>query len=405
MNDLFDPTNEPSDADVTSALRTLPKPPAHNDDFWARLDEQLDSVAPATTAIRPNGRTQFLLVAAAILALVGVAGVAINDRASTVDVTDVPATVTTTTPTTVVETNAERQVSEIFRYDLELSDDFVIDLADERGVFASDVERSSNAFFAMSNYFLGDERTRGAFDPTDAETLIESTTVEVPLYDETDGVVTLSDRTLTAEQVTFDRGEFGQRVVRSFTFDDRTVVVELSIDDPELLSQSSDAILDGIRLYDQALRPVTTCSSDGLATLQAPTGLTQAAAERFDGIIAALISCDWALLEAQMDVGFMISFGGEVDAIANWQETERYGNPILRTLYDHLAFPVGDDDEGATWPRGWNTGQFDDQTEAALLTSEYYTEEDLAVWDEITYLGFRTGISDEGTWSYFVAGD
>lgn len=420
MNHSFDPH---TDAEITSALRTLPEPPEHRADFWAQLDQELQAAEPATpratgrTDEHTSGRIRFLLVAAAIVAVAGALGLAaINTGNNTVDVADTPAPTTpqpeTTPPTTVSPTTSSsadggnRYVSEIFRYDVAIPTDMRLEFGEERGVYAVNAEGPVNATLSLSNYFPGDDRTSGATEASTDETLVSQSTVEVPLYREENGVVTQSEATLAADQYVFDRGEFGERIARVFTFDDRTIVAEVTIDDAGLVASDTVSVLEGIRLQEGPIAAVTACSSSGLPALDAPSVLNDAQRARFDGIVEALITCDWALLEAQMDPGgFMASFGGG-DAIEMWQNDERYASPILRAVYDHLAFPVGGNDEGATWPQGWdNPDGFDDTTIEALLASAYYDETSLEIWDETTYLGFRTGISEDGTWSYFIAGD
>lgn len=422
--------NDFSDADITSALQTLPDPPAHAANFWDQLEQQLETAVPAAppSTNRTNGRARFLLVAAALVAVAGAIGIAVNNSSvDTVDLADTPVTSTpepttpppTTPPTTEAESpsdpafaDADRVVSEIFRYDVAIPADFTLESSSGRQIYivatddVADDDDQLNTALSVSNFFSDNEEWRRQIEANDFQPLLAQSTVEVPLYTETNGTISLSANTISAEQYVFGIPEFGQRIVRVFKFEDRTIVVELSDAAPGLVDSDLASLLDGVRLYEGPAAAPTTCSSNGLAVLEAPSELNDAQRTRFNAIVTALVTCDWDLLEAQMDPGgFMPTVGGG-DAIEIWQNNERYGSSILRALYDHLAFPVGGNDEGASWPQGWdNPDGFNDATLEALLASEYYDETSLEIWDETTYLGFRTGISEEGVWSYFLAGD
>lgn len=76
---------------------------------------------------------------------------------------------------------------------------------------------------------------------------------------------------------------------------------------------------------------------------------------------------------------FTSNFGGQTDHIAFYQAEEANGIDVLGTLAALLAEEPTEDDGGIfVWPRD-------------------YLEEG--------YLGYRVGITEDGTWIFYVAGD
>lgn len=137
-----------------------------------------------------------------------------------------------------------------------------------------------------------------------------------------------------------------------------------------------------------------------------PQGLTDAAAETWSEIREAALSCDYDRLAgiAGETADFTFSFGGGDDPAPFWREAESSGQRVLAELVGILELPAGEDEDGATvWPRVHVEPEDDGAWEELLAV---YPPEAIEEWRELgSYLGYRTAISPEGEWLYFVAGD
>lgn len=109
---------------------------------------------------------------------------------------------------------------------------------------------------------------------------------------------------------------------------------------------------------------------------EAPAAVTETAA----AIRAAAQARDWDAVDRLIpSSGFTSNFGGETDHVAYYQQEEANGIDVLGTLAGLLAEPATPGEGGIwVWPR------------------EYLQE---------GYLGYRVGITDDGTWLFYVAGD
>ena len=421
MNDFFDPTNPESDTSMHTMLQTLPEAPDHDAGFWAKLDSELAAAEPAAPARRSfNGRSQFLLVAAALVVVAGVIGLGLNSRnVGQVDTADDPTTtIENSTPDTTavdgepepnttvpVDANDERATSSPFLYDVAVPEGFSVDYADGRGVSLSNTTDPFGTYLQVTNFVGGDEGWRTFTQPySDDETAGGIASITTPLFNRDGDNITESAQSIEATQYeyfTTDRS----RWVRVYEFDDRTIVAEFVYSDPSLIGEDLTAPLDGIRHFTGGFEPIESCSTNGLAPVAAPAELNAAQAARFDGIMTALVTCDWDLLEGQLAAEFFPTVGGG-DAIEIWTSDESFGTPILKTLYDHMSLPVGVSDDGANWPRGWSEGEpLDAETEEALRGIGY-TDEDFASWEDFGgYISYRLRIGTDGDWTFFVAGD
>jgi hypothetical protein len=136
--------------------------------------------------------------------------------------------------------------------------------------------------------------------------------------------------------------------------------------------------------------------------------------ETRDALIAAAEDRDWvALRDLIPQRGFEFSVGLAGDPIAYWKDLEAEGEPILDILVTLLEGPWAPNEptnEGEilyVWPA------------PAVKPAEEWTREDIAILrrtasareiesyreDIGSYLGWRVGIWEDGTWSSFIAGD
>lgn len=152
------------------------------------------------------------------------------------------------------------------------------------------------------------------------------------------------------------------------------------------------------------------CSAAG-ESFEPRTDLPAPVEQKREAIAAAAIACDYDSLAALVSPdGFTYSFGGGDDPATFWREAEQRGGEPLRFLLATLAMPEAFDQEfePATyiWPRVF-TEEWSEVTpaERAALVPPY-TEADLDSWDSFGgFVGYRIGITEDGEWIYFVAGD
>lgn len=299
----------------------------------------------------------------------------------------------------------ERAASELFHYDVGVPDQFSVDYATGRGVSLSVVGENFDAGLQLSNYLPDSPDFGDLTQPYDNEVLESGRTLAVPLYERNGGNVVDRGVTLEVDEVEFSGGFSENRIVRIYAFDDRSVVAELRYRDGVLADDPQD-ILDDIRMFNAAFEPVVTCSSIDADVPPAPAALNPRQRATFEAITAALADCDWDALDALTPPTFMASFGGG-DPIELWRSEEAFDEPILDILLDHLSVtPAVGADGMASWPRA-STEFWEDVTDEMKgeLIELGYSERDFGFYEEIGYIGYRTGIDADGTWIYFVTGD
>ncbi len=423
------------DEEIAALLRTLPAAPQHDPDFWGRLDRELDAAAtPSLRRRRFTGRSPFLLAAAVLLAVLGSVGYGLSSRLTPQsieagDPTEEEAAADDDArggdgdavdgerpsaadgappadgggepdPGTTAEDDDRRITSELFRYDLILPDELELVSNDGSGIIANfdDPEDPFTVSLTTVNYRAPEEVTY-----FEGYTTLATESVSVPLFERADdGAVTETTVRLDVEQ---RRVEIGDQtgIARTYVFDDRTIVIEVRWSLPDQLD--ADALFGSIRMFDEPVGVIETCSTDGIEQLAPPQALNQAQRATFSAVMAALSTCDWDGLEAQMGPNFEASLGGG-DAIELWQEAESDGVPALRSLYDILGTTSKTTDDGSTnWPsasvKQWADVTADEREELVRIGDE----ESFETYADIGYFGYRTAIGEDGTWLYFVAGD
>ncbi len=146
-------------------------------------------------------------------------------------------------------------------------------------------------------------------------------------------------------------------------------------------------------------------------------GLPEPVANTRKALFAAAMTCDFAGLVDLAEAGgrpFETTFGGSGPEI--FWEGEGRGEPILRTLVEHLNLPYAESVDGAgatyyAWPSAfvnltspYGDGISSDDYEALL---ELYPVEELEyMFEQIGgFTGWRHIIAPDGEWLYFIAGD
>jgi hypothetical protein len=149
------------------------------------------------------------------------------------------------------------------------------------------------------------------------------------------------------------------------------------------------------------------CSAGELVVVDVePQGLTDEAAETYSAIRDAALACDYDRLAGiAPDEDFTFSFGGVEDPAPFWRQAEGSGQRVMAELVEILDLPAAEDEDGnVVWPRVHVEPEDDSAWEEL---AEVYPPEAIEEWreGEVGYGGYRTAISPDGEWLYFVAGD
>lgn len=154
------------------------------------------------------------------------------------------------------------------------------------------------------------------------------------------------------------------------------------------------------------------CSAAGFASSPEAQDLPPAVAEMRRSIVAAATACDYErLAELAQPGGFTYSFGGDGDPAGFWRREETASDP-LAVLVRLLERPFGSRPagEGTTqfvWPRAYAYERWDDVPADARRELEgLYGPQDFERFARAgSYTGHRVGITGDGNWLFFVAGD
>jgi len=152
------------------------------------------------------------------------------------------------------------------------------------------------------------------------------------------------------------------------------------------------------------------CSAFGMPLADVQDGLPDDVATTRQAIMAAAITCDYEALEI-LAPELLTSFGGGgFDNLQIWEEEGTYRPlAILVSLFD-TPFATQDIEGNPrfyVWPSAFVYDTWD-QIPATDLEplAGIYTQEEL---DQIatfgSYAGWRIGITEDGEWRFFVAGD
>lgn len=159
--------------------------------------------------------------------------------------------------------------------------------------------------------------------------------------------------------------------------------------------------------------PETACSTAGLRLTLPEQDLPPAVADVRKRVFDAAVACDYATLEQialEQGEGFTFSYGSETSAADYWRLLEESGTEEpkpMRALAAILAMPYTRNESGSyAWPPAYD----ESPTEEAwrlLVDSGLYAQDDVELMKSYStgYLGYRTAITADGDWQFFVAGD
>jgi pimeloyl-ACP methyl ester carboxylesterase/DNA-binding beta-propeller fold protein YncE len=158
--------------------------------------------------------------------------------------------------------------------------------------------------------------------------------------------------------------------------------------------------------------PAVSCSATGLDPTVVPQGLPGPVAATRQAIVEAATDCDFARL-AELGGDLRYSFGGGNDPAGFWREIEAAGpEPLpLESMVELLALPFGTIEAGDityyVWPRAFSYDSWgsvpDEDRRALTVLYDASDQEGFAQFG--AYIGYRVGITSDGTWAYFVDGD
>ena len=159
--------------------------------------------------------------------------------------------------------------------------------------------------------------------------------------------------------------------------------------------------------------PEVTCSTAGLRLTLPEQELPATVADVRKRVFDAAVACDYDTLEEialERGEGFTFSYGGSTDASEYWRDLEENSSEQpkpMRALAAILTMPFTRNESGSY---AWPTAYSENPTEEAwrdLVDAGLYTAEEVQLMqDQNTgYLGYRTAITADGDWQFFVAGD
>lgn len=147
------------------------------------------------------------------------------------------------------------------------------------------------------------------------------------------------------------------------------------------------------------------CSAANLSGELPAQELPTAVAEKRRAIAEAAVACDFERLEQlASDAGFTYSYGASGGAAEYWQSREQAGDEVLGRLLRLLALPFTRNEAGFyAWPSAYTENPTSRDWD--LLRGIYDRREIASFRRNGSYLGHRIGISRDGEWQFFVAGD
>jgi hypothetical protein len=181
--------------------------------------------------------------------------------------------------------------------------------------------------------------------------------------------------------------------------------VPKEIEDPPILAITLHT-RSGETLTITSFRLAVDAEAPPAGTLPEAVGSTRAA------IIDAARGRDWQTLRTLIPRNFSFSFGVADDPISYWKDLEAEGEPILDTLATLLEGPWAPNeptDQGEilyVWP-GPAVKPAEDWTKKDVaILRRTASEREIELYRDLgSFIGWRVGIWEDGTWSSFIAGD
>jgi len=153
------------------------------------------------------------------------------------------------------------------------------------------------------------------------------------------------------------------------------------------------------------------CSTAGQRLTLPEQGLPLAVAEVRERVFGAAVACDYDALEQialEKGEGFTFSYGGGTSASAHWRMLEENATEEpMRILATILTLPFTRNESGSyAWPTAYQESPSEADWQA-LVDAGISTQQEVDSMQAggSGYLGYRTAITADGDWQFFVAGD
>jgi len=159
--------------------------------------------------------------------------------------------------------------------------------------------------------------------------------------------------------------------------------------------------------------PEAECSTAAVRLTLPEQELPPAVADVRKRVFDAAVACDYDTLEqiaVEKGEGFTFSYGGERGAADYWRGVEEGSEEEpkpMRALATILTMPYTRNESGSyAWPTAYSENPTDEAWQA-LVDAGLATQEqvDQMKAQGTGYLGYRTAITADGDWQFFVAGD
>jgi hypothetical protein len=155
------------------------------------------------------------------------------------------------------------------------------------------------------------------------------------------------------------------------------------------------------------------CSMSGVRLTLPEQDLPPAVADVRKRVFDAAAACDYDTLEQiaqEQGEGFTFSYGSGTDASEHWRDLEEntLEQPLpMRALATILTLPFTRNESGSyAWPTAYSENPTDDAWRDLVYSGLYSAEVIDRMREQNTgYLGYRTAITADGDWQFFVAGD
>lgn len=155
-----------------------------------------------------------------------------------------------------------------------------------------------------------------------------------------------------------------------------------------------------------------TCSATGLERPEPQSELPTPVAETREAILTAALACDIEALAALTGPSFTAGFGGGEPTEIWTADEEEFDNEPMRALVEILRLapttgPDGSDGIAYIWPPAFSYETWEEVPEVDReALRALYDDDDFEGFAQFGgYIGYRTAITEDGTWTAFVAGD
>ena len=157
-----------------------------------------------------------------------------------------------------------------------------------------------------------------------------------------------------------------------------------------------------------AQEPEVKCSTAGLRLTLPEQDLPPVVADVRKRIFDAAIACDYDTLEQialEQGEGFTFSYGPGTSAAEHWRTLEEGGEGPLSVLAIILTMPYTRNETGSyAWPTAYQESPSEADWQA-LVDAGLYSQVQIDAMKGGGYVGYRTAITADGDWQFFVAGD